>query len=88
MSAREISDAGRASQKPPSAPRWLADRPAAAQLGQDGLSELARDILRAGELLPGAVAAGRGGQLDRGAQRVVGTCGHSHDTYYQTSRSE
>ena len=69
-------------------PALAADQPGAAQLGQDGLKERARDILRAGELLPGDVAAGRGGQLDRGTQRVVGPSGHSHDKYYPSSRSK
>jgi hypothetical protein len=83
-------DLGRGPGEPEAAvrPALAADQPGAAQLGQDGLDELARDILRAGELLAGDVAAGRGGQFDRGAQRVVGTCGHSHDSCYLSFRSE
>jgi hypothetical protein len=55
---------------------------------QDGLKERVRDNLRAGELLGGDAAAGRGGQFDRGPQRVIGTCGYSHNSYYSASRSE
>jgi hypothetical protein len=51
---------------------------AAPQVRQDRLKERAGDNLGAGELLAGDVAVGRGGQFDRGAQRVVGTGGYSH----------
>jgi hypothetical protein len=61
---------------------------AAPQVRQDGLKERAGDILRPDELLGGDVAVGRGGQFDRGAERVVGTGGHSHNRYYASSRSE
>jgi hypothetical protein len=49
---------------------------------QDRLKERARDNLGTGELLAGDVAVGRGGQFDRGAQRVVGLGGLSHGSYY------
>jgi hypothetical protein len=58
MSAREISDAGRASQKPPSGP--------------DRLQELARYLLSAGELIGGDVTGARRGEFDDSAQCVVG----------------
>jgi hypothetical protein len=61
---------------------------AASQMRQDRLEELARDILRQGKLLGSGVAVLRSGEFDGCAQRVVGACGESHDSYYPSSRSE
>jgi hypothetical protein len=42
-------------------------------VGQDGLQELARDVLRLGQLLGGDMAILRRGELDGCPQRVVGS---------------
>ena len=88
MSASEISDAGLASQKPPSRAALAAHDVAAPQVRQDRLEELAWDVLRLGELLGRDMAIARRGELDGGAQRVVGACGQSHARHYAASRSE
>ena len=71
MSAREISLAGRASQKPPSGPRWLRMSPARRSWVRI-VQELARYLLSAGELIGGDVTGARRGEFDDSAQCVVG----------------
>src|ERR1700730_5175019 len=61
-----------------------ADQPGAAQLGEDGFQELPGDALSPGQLVSGDVAAtaAGGGELDRGAQGIVGACGQTHVKHY------
>ena len=63
-----------------------AHQAAAPQVRQDRLEELAGNVLSLGELLGGDMAVLRGGELDGRAQRVVGTCGESHERNYAASR--
>ena len=86
MSAREISAAGPREPEAPVGASLAADQAAAAQLGQDRLEKLARDILRAGELIGRNVAAARGGEFDGGAQRVIGAGGQTHVKHYAGKR--
>jgi hypothetical protein len=60
---------------------------AAPQVGQDRLEELAGDVLRLSELLGRDMPLARRGELDGGAQRVVGACRQSHVRHYAASRS-
>jgi hypothetical protein len=59
---------------------------AAPQVGQDRLKELAGNALGLSEMLGGDTVILRCGELDGGAQRVVGTGGQSHERYYPLFR--
>jgi hypothetical protein len=67
-------------------PAPAADKSASAQLGQDSLKELARNVLRLGKLLCCDMAVLRRGELDGRTQRVVGARCSSYDRYYRVFR--
>ena len=50
-----------------------------AQIAEDGLEELSRDLLRLGDLLPGRRGGNAGRELDHRAHGIVGPGGHMHD---------
>src|SRR6202522_784900 len=57
------------------------------QVGQDGLEELSGNALGLSEVLSRDMVTLRRGELDGGAQRVVGAGGQSHERYYPLFRS-
>ena len=72
MSASEISAAGPRQPEAAVGSALAADEPGPPELGQDRLEEFARYLLRTGKLIGRDVSAAGRGELDRGAQGVVG----------------